>query len=81
MSILRNKWRNYGTFIYTWFKSYRKGNSKKERRLPLKGEVLVKVGDLVKADDIVARTELPGDVERLNLAGNLEFLQKRRVHF
>ncbi len=43
----------------------------KERRLPIKGEVLAKKGDKVKADDIVARTELPGDVERLNLAGRL----------
>ncbi len=44
---------------------------KKERRLPLKGDVLVKKGDFVKSDIIVARTQLPGDVERLNFAGKL----------
>ncbi|MEJ5307609.1 MAG: hypothetical protein WHT27_04865 [candidate division WOR-3 bacterium] len=54
---------------------------KKERRLPLKGEVLVKVGDIVKADDIVARTELPGDVERLNLAGKLGVPPKEASSF
>ena len=44
---------------------------KKERRLPLKGKVLASVGDEVTADTIVARTELPGDVQPLNLAGIL----------
>ena len=32
---------------------------RKERILPLKGEVRVKEGDRVKADDIVAHTSLP----------------------
>ncbi len=44
---------------------------RKERRLPLIGEVLVKKGDKVKAEDIVARTELPGNVQPLNVAGLL----------
>lgn len=45
---------------------------RKERRLPLKGQVMVdKVGQEVKAEDIVARTELPGNVLPLNLAGKL----------
>lgn len=44
---------------------------RRERRLPLKGEVLASVGDEVKSDTIVARTELPGDVQPLNLAGLL----------
>lgn len=43
----------------------------KDRRLPLEGEVLVHVGDLVKADDIVARTELPGKVYPQNVANLL----------
>ncbi|MCK4234526.1 hypothetical protein KAX75_08860 [candidate division WOR-3 bacterium] len=43
----------------------------KERRLPLKGEVVVKVGDEVAADKIIATTSLPGEVEPLNLAGKL----------
>jgi len=58
---------------------------KKERRLPLKGEVLVKRGDTVTAKTIVATTSLPGEVEPLNLAGKLgvppsdlqEYLQKK----
>jgi hypothetical protein len=44
---------------------------RKSRTLPLKGEVLVKVGDRVKAEDIVAKTELPGDVQIINAVGIL----------
>lgn len=40
----------------------------KERKLPLKGDILVKKGDRVKAADIVARTYLPGNVESINIA-------------
>jgi len=40
----------------------------KRRILPLKGEVLVKVGDKVTPDKVVARTELPGDVDLVNVA-------------
>lgn len=43
----------------------------KDRRLPIEGEVLVKVGDHVRADDIVARTELPGKVFPVNVANQL----------
>jgi len=43
----------------------------KERRLPLCGEVLVKKGDKVNYDTIVARTFLPGEVHPLNGAGIL----------
>ncbi|MEO0270889.1 MAG: hypothetical protein ABIM58_02710 [candidate division WOR-3 bacterium] len=43
----------------------------KERRLPLKGEVLVKKGEYVKAEYVVARTLLPGNVHPLNVAGLL----------
>ncbi len=43
----------------------------KNRILPLKGEVIVKKGDKVKPDDIVARTHLPGTVEPLNVANIL----------
>ena len=38
------------------------------RTLPLAGDVLVKVGDVVKARDIVARTFMPGDITPLNIA-------------
>ncbi|MGH7730828.1 MAG: hypothetical protein ACRENJ_06190 [Candidatus Eiseniibacteriota bacterium] len=44
---------------------------RRERRLPLKGDVLVTVGDAVAADTVVARTELPGNVQTVNLAARL----------
>jgi len=40
----------------------------KKRILPLKGEVVVKKGDKVNAETVVARTELPGKVEPVNVA-------------
>ena len=43
----------------------------KRRILPLKGDVMVKVGDKVKPDDVVARTELPGAVVPINVANKL----------
>jgi hypothetical protein len=44
---------------------------RKTRRLPLPGQVVVKVGQKVKAADVVARTELPGKVNIVNLANLL----------
>ncbi|HEX37660.1 MAG TPA: hypothetical protein ENG70_02215 [Candidatus Cloacimonetes bacterium] len=44
---------------------------KKDRILPLKGEVVVKVGDKVKAEDVVAKTDLPGDVQPINIGNKL----------
>ncbi|MFA6617491.1 MAG: hypothetical protein WCT23_00265 [Candidatus Neomarinimicrobiota bacterium] len=43
----------------------------KIRRLPLIGEVVVKKGDKVKAEDVVATTNLPGNVIPVNLANML----------
>ena len=43
----------------------------KERMLPLPGEVVVEQGMRVGADDVVARTELPGAIRTLNLASRL----------
>lgn len=43
----------------------------KKRILPLKGEVVVKLGDKVSPDTVVARTELPGTVEPVNVANIL----------
>ncbi|RLF26124.1 MAG: hypothetical protein DRN14_07380 [Thermoplasmata archaeon] len=43
----------------------------KERRLPLAGEVVVKKGDRVKAEQVVARTELPGNVQPVKAASIL----------
>jgi hypothetical protein len=44
---------------------------RRERRLPLKGEVLVAAGDLVGPDSVVARCDLPGNVQTVNLAAKL----------
>jgi len=43
----------------------------KRRILPLKGDVIVKKGDRVKPDDVIARTHLPGPVEPMNVANIL----------
>lgn len=43
----------------------------KKRILPLKGQVVVKRGDRVTSDTVVARTELPGVVEPINVANIL----------
>ncbi|MCD6310252.1 MAG: hypothetical protein J7M18_06020, partial [Candidatus Eremiobacteraeota bacterium] len=42
-----------------------------ERRLPLAGEVLVKPGEKVRYDTVVARTFLPGNVQPIAAAGQL----------
>jgi len=41
------------------------------RRLPIKGEVLVKVGDPVTPDQVVARAMLPGPLQTLKLSEQL----------
>ncbi len=43
----------------------------KERKLPIEGEVLVKEGQRVDMDDVVARALLPGNVEMVNVANLL----------
>ena len=47
---------------------------RKDRNLPLPGDVIVKKGDLVKSDDIVARTNLPGKVHSVNVINRLAIL-------
>ncbi len=44
---------------------------RKERKLPLKGNVVVENGAVVRRDQVVAQTELPGDVVALNLVNRL----------
>lgn len=44
---------------------------RRERRLPLRGQVLVEAGAAVGPGTVVARTELPGNVQTVNLAGRL----------
>ena len=41
---------------------------RKVRRLPIRGEVLVKVGQSVCAHDVVAQADLPGELRPVNLA-------------
>lgn len=43
----------------------------KERRLPLEGEVLVQAGAAVKAEDVIAKANLPGNVQLVNVANLL----------
>jgi len=45
---------------------------RKERRLPIAGQVLVEVGAKVQAHDVVARAELPGDVATVNVVNLLD---------
>lgn len=51
---------------------------RRERRLPLKGDVLVCAGQPVEAGTVVARTDLPGNVQTVNLAARLS-LDPQRV--
>jgi len=44
---------------------------RKERRLPIAGDVLVEQGAAVSASDVVARAELPGDVRTINVVNRL----------
>ena len=44
---------------------------RRSRRLPMKGQVLVQVGDVVHREQVVARTELPGNVRTMNVVNRL----------
>ncbi|MGB9690933.1 MAG: hypothetical protein ACPL7D_02060 [Candidatus Sumerlaeaceae bacterium] len=44
---------------------------RKRRMLPIRGQVLVRSGDRVRAQQIVARAELPGNVQLVNVAHHL----------
>lgn len=44
---------------------------RKDRKLPLQGQVVVAQGDVVRRNQVVARTDLPGDVVALNLVNRL----------
>ena len=44
---------------------------RKERLLPIAGKVLVQAGARVRAEDVVARAELPGDVATVNVVNIL----------
>ena len=52
---------------------------KKNRRLPIKGEVSKGKGDKVNADDVIAKTDLPGNVNMLKVA-NLLNISPADIH-
>jgi hypothetical protein len=56
-------------------------NVRKARVLPLPGEVTVKEGDRVTAESVVARTELPGKVFSVNVAGRLSISPEEVVRY
>jgi len=43
----------------------------KSRRLPIKGKITKQVGDLLKPEDVVAKTDLPGNVQMFKVANVL----------
>ena len=53
----------------------------KERRLPLEGEVLVETGTTVQAEDVVAKADLPGNVQLLNVANLLSVPAEEIVEY
>jgi hypothetical protein len=57
-----------GTAYTPGLKVSAKTTIEKLRRLPLKGQVLVRVGDRVTPGTVVARTELPGVMQTVKLA-------------
>ena len=52
---------------------------KKNRRLPIKGDVKKSKGDKVNADDVIAKTDLPGTVNMLKVA-NLLNISPADIH-
>ncbi|HCL29275.1 MAG TPA: hypothetical protein DIC52_12665 [Candidatus Latescibacteria bacterium] len=44
---------------------------RRTRRLPMKGQVLAQIGDTVLRQQVVARTELPGNVHTMNIVNRL----------
>ena len=47
----------------------------------MKGNVHLKIGDIVKSDEIVASTELPGNVQMLNVASKLNIEPENEERF
>ena len=43
---------------------------RRTRRLPMQGKVLGQVGDIVQRQQVVARTDLPGNVRTMNVIRN-----------
>ena len=60
-----------GTAYTPGLKVSARARIEKTRRLPLKGTVLVKEGDIVTPRSVIARTELPGIMQTVKLAERL----------
>lgn len=54
---------------------------RKERRLPLPGKVIVLKGQKVKAEDVVAKADIPGNVHPVNVAGLLGVSPSELISF
>ena len=54
---------------------------RKKRILPIQGDVLVKVGQMVNSDTIIARTELPGKVHTINVVNLLSIAPEDIRHY
>jgi hypothetical protein len=54
---------------------------RRERMLPLKGNVLVEAGQVVRSEEVVARTELPGPVKTINVVNILGIDQSQIEQF
>jgi hypothetical protein len=54
---------------------------KKRRILPLKGDVHKKIGDTVTRDDVVADTNLPGNVHTINVVNRLGIMPQEIHNF
>jgi len=52
-------------------KVLRESKIQKTRLLPLKGKLRVQTGDEVTPNKVVAATELPGNVQMVNVAGQI----------
>ena len=52
---------------------------RKERLLPLKGDVHVDTGNKVESDTVVASTEIPGNVQMINMVNKLNIDPKQVI--
>ena len=54
---------------------------RKKRILPIQGDVMVKVGQIVNSDTVIARTELPGKVHTINVVNLLSIAPEDIRHY
>jgi hypothetical protein len=54
---------------------------RKKRILPIQGDVMIKSGDVVTSDTIIAKTELPGKVHTINVVNLLSIVPEDIRHY